>query len=166
MPFPSNLVPRRPTVDDHERVLAAIVDWWADGRGAELKSLLPRLFFQHFATTSWVVDDEAGDLRGFLIGFRSADHPEVAYIHFVGVDPTLRQRGLARSLYETFFANLAARGCTTVNAITGPENAVSQAFHRALGFSVGEANPAYDGPGEPRVPMSRSIRPAPVRSPA
>jgi ribosomal protein S18 acetylase RimI-like enzyme len=159
VPLAAGLVPRRPTVDDHERVLSAIVEWWADHRGAGLASLLPRLFFQHFATTSWVLDDDRGDLRGFLIGFRSFDNPDVAYIHFVGVDPDLRGRGVGRSLYEMFFADMAASGCTIVNAITGPANTGSQAFHRALGFWVGKTLPSYDGPGEARVPMSRAISP-------
>lgn len=144
-------------VDDHARVLAAVVDWWPGGRGHELVGLLPRLFFQHFTSTSWVLEDAAGGLRGFVIGFRSADDPAVAYIHFVGVDPSLRRGGIARGLYETFFADLAAVGCTRVDAITGPPNTVSQAYHRAMGFSVSEVIPDYDGPGEDRVAMSRHL---------
>lgn len=157
MPFPPELIPRRPTVDDHPRVLAAVADWWPDGRGHELAGLLPRLFFQHFTGTSWILDDGDGVLRGFLIGFRSADDPEAAYIHFVGVDPGLRQQGVARNLYETFFADLAALGCTRVDAITGPPNTTSQAFHRAMGFVVTGPHEDYDGPGEARMSMSRAL---------
>lgn len=157
MPLPSDLSSRRPTVDDHASVVAAVRAWWPDGRGDEIVMLLPRLFFQHFTGTSWIIDDSEGSLRGFLIGFQSADHPEVAYIHFVGVDPDLRKQGVARSLYETFLADVASLGCTRVDAITGPPNTTSQSFHRAMGFEVSGPHPDYDGPGEDRMSMSRSI---------
>jgi ribosomal protein S18 acetylase RimI-like enzyme len=157
MALPDASTLRRPGVDDHARVLAAIVAWWPGGRGAELAPLLPRLFFQHFTGISHILDDADGGLRGFLIGFRSADHPEVAYIHFVGVDPALRGQGVARSLYEMFFAEVAALGCTRVDAITGPPNTQSQAFHRAMGFEVTGPVDDYDGPGEARMTMSRTL---------
>jgi predicted GNAT superfamily acetyltransferase len=159
------LTTRHPDVSDHGRVLAAVTDWWPDGRGADIRMLLPRLFFQHFTNSSWVVEDEAGDLRAFLIGFQSADDPEVAYIHFVGVDPRLRGAGLGRTLYERFFADMRAAGCRRVDAITGPVNTTSQAFHRAMGFTLSgdteiDGVPAYrdyDGPGEHRVAFSRQL---------
>jgi predicted GNAT superfamily acetyltransferase len=159
------LTTRHPVVTDHARVVAAVIAWWPDGRGAEITMLLPRLFFQHFTTTSWIVEDEAGELRAFLIGFRSADDPDVAYIHFVGVDPGLRGSGLGRELYERFFDEMRAAGVRRVDAITGPVNTGSQAFHRAMGFSLsGDAEidgvlayRDYDGPGEHRVAFRREL---------
>ncbi|HEY8588716.1 MAG TPA: GNAT family N-acetyltransferase [Naasia sp.] len=148
---------RRPTEADHAAVLDRVVEWWPDGRGAELASLLPRLFFQHFAATSMILDGPDGRISAFLLGFRSADSPEVAYIHFVGVDPALRGQGIARSLYDAFAADMARRGCTILNAVTGPTNTGSQAFHRAMGFSLADPVPDYDGPGQARVTMSRPI---------
>ena len=159
------LTTRHPVEADHARVVAAVTDWWPDGRGAAITLLLPRLFFQHFTKTSWIVEDETGELRAFLIGFQSADDPEVAYIHFVGVDPRLRGSGLGRELYERFFAEMRAAGCRRVKAITGPPNTTSQAFHRAMGFTLAgdveiegvRAYRDYDGPGEHRVAFSREL---------
>ena len=70
-----------------------------------------------------------------------------------------------RELYERFFAMMRERGCTTVEAITGPINQRSQSFHRALGFSQSGdtrvdgvlAYLDYDGPGQHRVTFTRSI---------
>lgn len=138
-------------------MLDAVVAWWPGGRGAEIVSLLPRLFFQHFTSTSWIAEDDEGILRAFLIGFRSADDPSVAYIHFVGVHPGLRRAGVGRALYTRFFDDMAALGVTRVDAITGPPNTVSQAWHRAMGFTVSDTIPDYDGPGEDRVAMSRAL---------
>lgn len=156
---------RRPREDDHPAVLAAIADWWDTPNRATIGVLLPRLFFQFFTKTSWILESEAGEIVGFLIGFRSADEPTVAYIHFVGVDQHLRNQGVASGLYETFFAEMKDAGCTEVRAITGPANKRSQAFHRAMGFDSGGdreiegvmAYADYDGPGENRVVFTRAM---------
>jgi ribosomal protein S18 acetylase RimI-like enzyme len=156
---------RRAEVRDHARVVGVIPEWWGLPGTADLGRLLPRLFFQHFADTSTIVEDPRGELAGFLVGFRSQSQPDVAYIHFVGVRPDLRQGGLARTLYERFFTAMRAAGCRRVDAITGPVNRRSQAFHRALGFSAtGDAEIEgvlawrdYDGPGEHRVAFSRAL---------
>ncbi|KAA9155265.1 GNAT family N-acetyltransferase [Amycolatopsis acidicola] len=165
MPFAPGLQLRHPDEADHRTVVAAIGRWWSTPNAAELGLLLPRLFFQHFTGTSWVLTDEDGTIRAFLIGFRSADDPRRAYIHFVGVDPALRRTGTARALYEHFFATMREAGCTEVHAITGPANTTSQAFHRALGFSLHgdttidgvRAYADYDGPGQPRVAFSLTL---------
>ncbi|MGR2752870.1 N-acetyltransferase family protein [Agromyces arachidis] len=156
---------RLPEAADHARVVGVIPSWWDLPGTANLGLLLPRLFFQHFADTSTIVEDDRGELAGFLIGFRSSSQPEVAYIHFVGVRPDLRSSGLARSLYERFFAAVRASGCRRVDAITGPGNVGSQRFHRALGFELtGDmeiegvlAWRDYDGPGEHRVAFTRPL---------
>src|SRR6266571_6557484 len=54
------LVVRQPTADDHGRVLAVMDHWW-DGLGgpegvAWRASALPRLFFQHFSDTSFLLE--------------------------------------------------------------------------------------------------------------
>ncbi|MEP6478599.1 MAG: GNAT family N-acetyltransferase [Rhodoglobus sp.] len=151
---------------DHLPVLAAVAEWWGGNANAsQLGLLLPRLFFQHFANTSTVLEDESGEMRAFLVGFRSQSEPEVAYIHFVGVDPGYRLGGTGRALYESFFERMRALGCTEVRCITGPPNTTSQAFHAAMGFTASGdsvidgvlAYPDYDGPGQPRVAFSRAI---------
>ncbi|GGI45695.1 ribosomal protein S18 acetylase RimI-like enzyme [Agromyces flavus] len=155
----------RPVVSDHARVVAVIPEWWGLPGTADLGRLLPRLFFQHFADTSTIVEDDRGELAGFLIGFRSQSQPEAAYIHFVGVRPDLRQSGLARTLYERFFNAMRASGCRRVDAITGPVNRRSQEFHRAMGFELtGDTEidgvlawRDYDGPGEHRVAFTRAL---------
>lgn len=139
------------TDDDHADVMRALQHWWgADGGGAERASLLPRLFFQHFAPTSLVVRD-GGTLVGFLVGFLSQSRPDEAYIHFVGVHPDRRGLHLGRELYERFFTLVRAQGRTTVRAITSPGNSGSQAFHARLGFAVSAPVADYDGPGLDRV---------------
>lgn len=150
---------------DHSAIIDAIGRWWDTPNRATIGLMVPRLFLQFFTHTSWIVEDESGEIGAFLIGLRSQDDPTIAYIHFVGVDPELRRAGIGHGLYDLAFETFASLGCSEVRAITGPFNARSQAFHAAMGFTAhGDrdidgvmAYPDYDGPGEPRVAFTRAL---------
>ena len=138
---------------DYARVIDVVDEWWG---GRSMAAMLPKLFFVHFRDTSFVAED--GDrVVGFLCGFRSQTYDDEAYIHFVGVDPARRGSGLGRELYERFFAAVAPR--TVVRAVTAPVNQRSVAFHRALGFEVERVERDYDGRGEERVLLVKTLRP-------
>jgi ribosomal protein S18 acetylase RimI-like enzyme len=143
---------RTATPADYDSIAAVVDDWW----GRPVSHILPRLFLDHFHATSAIA--EAGDdLVGFLIGFLSPSLPDAAYIHFIGVHPDHRRGRLARVLYERFFAMAAADGRTVVRAVTSPANARSIAFHAALGFTVSDPTPGYDGPGDVKVRFERPL---------
>jgi GNAT superfamily N-acetyltransferase len=154
---------RRPTEADHPRVLAAMEEWWGGLGGAEgvryRAALLPRLYVQHFATTSTVVDHPDGRLAAFLVGFLSPAEPGTAYVHVVGVDPAARRTGLGRTLYRGFIDEAARAGARTVEAVTSPTNTRSIAFHTALGFGVGPVVADHDGPGNDRVRFTLTLPP-------
>jgi ribosomal protein S18 acetylase RimI-like enzyme len=139
--------------NDHARVVAVVDDWWG---GRPMAAMLPRLFFEHFGDTSFVAEND-GELAGFLCGFLSQSEAHAAYVHFVGVAPTMRGSGLARTLYECFFEVARAHGRDVVQAVTSPVNTTSVAFHRAMGFEVREPVPGYDGPGEDRVRLTKRL---------
>ncbi len=122
-----------------------------------MQLMLPRLFFVHFEGTSFVVDAEDGQLAGFLIGFLSQTADNEAYIHFVGVDPERRGEGIGTSLYERFFDEARAHGRSVARCVTSPQNEASIAFHRQLGFEVDRVVAGYDGPGEDRLLLVRSL---------
>lgn len=156
----AGLTYRSPTEQDYLDVIAAVDSWWdhpdADGRKAERAALIPRLFFQHFTDTSLVVFDD-DQLVAFLIGFYSQTHPVEAYIHFVGVAPGYRGRGLGADLYERFFTTIRLHGRSIVRAITSSTNTASQAFHRHMGFSVSDPIANYDGRGRMHVTFVRDL---------
>ncbi|MGI5184999.1 GNAT family N-acetyltransferase [Dactylosporangium sp. CA-152071] len=140
---------RHPTEDDHARVMAVMDEWWG-GLGGESGSvyratLLPRLYFQHFTDTSYVLDLSGGRLGAFLVGFVSQSDPGVGYIHFVGVSPALRRTGVGGRLYRRFFTDVAARGVRRVHSITGVANRQSLAFHTRLGFTLVPGDTSLDG---------------------
>ncbi|MDA5280989.1 GNAT family N-acetyltransferase [Streptomyces sp. NPDC054904] len=136
-------------------MLAVLDDWWGGlkgGAGAvERALLLPRLYFQHFTTTSFLIERADAEVAAFLVGFLSQTEPDTAYVHFVGVDPALHGKGVGRALYSAFFALARSHGRRYVHCITSVENKASQAFHTRLGFTASGAKPDYDGPGLDRV---------------
>ncbi len=156
---------RRPTESDHARLVGQVDEWWG---GRKIHPLLPRLWFQHFTSTSWIAEDPEGRAVGFLVGFISPDHPDEAYIHMVGISPNQRRSGLGRTLYERFFEEMRGRGIRRVSAVTWPGNRTSVGFHRAMGFVPVEgpgvqnlygspAYPDYDADGDDRVVFSREL---------
>ena len=58
MDLPVGQLLRHAREDDHRAIVDAIGRWW-EGRGEHLQLLMPRLFLQHFAGTSWIVESEA-----------------------------------------------------------------------------------------------------------
>ena len=156
---------RRPTEADYGTIQRVMDDWWG---GRPISRLLPRLWLQHFTGTSWIAEDAAGRLAGFLIGFMSPDRPDTAYCHFIATNPNARRRGLGRALYERFFQDARAAGRKTVMAITWPANRVSLDFHRSMGFDIeaGEgtqnlygtpARAGYDFDREDRAVLVRKL---------
>jgi ribosomal protein S18 acetylase RimI-like enzyme len=125
--------------------MAVLPSWW---EGRDLRALLPKVFFEHFRTTSFIVEHE-DTLVAFLVGFLCADHPDEAYVHFVGIAPAWRGVGLGRDLYRRFFALARADDRRVVRAVTAPVNVGSIAFHTALGFSMLPGDDEIDG-----VPVS------------
>lgn len=148
---------------DHREILPIVDEWWG---GRRVSEKLPRLFFRYFAETSFAVEDD-GSVVAFLVGFVGSSGRE-AYIHFVGVHPDYRFRGIGGRLYEAFSEEARRRECRTVRCITSPVNKNSIAFHTSLGFGIeagdGEIDGVsvhqnYDGDGKPKVVFSKLLRP-------
>ncbi|WP_442943461.1 GNAT family N-acetyltransferase [Nocardia sp. NBC_00565] len=163
---------RTARADDYDAIAIVIDDWW----GRSVLPHLPRLFLDHFYRTSLVAEVPAVSLAtarrslekispreptewlaGFLIGFLSPSESDEAYIHFVGIDPQSRKSGLARELYERFFAIARANDRHIVKAITSSGNDTSIGFHRHLGFTVSGPVRDYNGPGHHLITFERKI---------
>jgi ribosomal protein S18 acetylase RimI-like enzyme len=145
--------PARPARPGDYDAIAAVIDaWW----GRPLLAALPRLFLDHFHDTSLVIDGPGG-LVAFLIGILSPSEPERADIHFAGVAPEARGRGLGGALYQDFFALARADGRVMVSAVTAPVNSGSIRFHRSMGFAVAGPVADYNGPGIDLVVFERPL---------
>jgi ribosomal protein S18 acetylase RimI-like enzyme len=164
-PNPDALSLRHPAEIDYDRIIEVVDEWWG---GRKMRALLPRLWFQHFTGTSWLLEAPEGRLAGFIIAFVSQDDPTFGYVHMVATDPNWRRAGIGRRLYQLVFEDFRARGVRRVEAVTWPGNRTSVAFHNALGFRIDDgpgtqrlygtpSYPDYDGYGEERVVFTRDI---------
>lgn len=142
----ANRVIRQAKAADYECIISVTNQWW----DRDVSPGLPRLFLDHFWNTSLVVE-EAAAVTGFLIGFHSPSEAETAYVHYIAVSPSARRSGVGRQLYGTFFDQARQARRRVVRAITSASNTDSIAFHRAIGFTVSDPLPDYNGPGRPAV---------------
>ena len=133
---------------DHARVLAVVDQWF--GRG--IHRLVPRLWFRHFTSTSWLAESAGGELLGFLIGFVSPDDPTESVIVLVGVEPNHRRRGIGRELVERFVGGAHSAGARRASALTWPDEPRAVRFLRAVGFSSDEGRATRPLYGVPSVP--------------
>ena len=124
----ADLRPRRPTEADYPTIVERVDEWWG---GRRMRALLPRLWFQHFTGTSWILETDAGRPAGFIVAFISPDDPTTGYVHMIAADPNHRRAGIGKRLYGLVFEDLSARGVGRVHSITWPGNRTSVAFHRA-----------------------------------
>ena len=138
---------------DYDRIAPLVDEWWG---GRAMIDMLPRLFFVHVSETAFVAED-GGEPAGFLAGFLSQSRPDEAYIHFAGVAPDQRGRGIGRLLYERFFTVAREHSRSVVRCVAAQINERSVAFHRALGFQVDRVAENYDGRGGDRVLMSKRL---------
>jgi ribosomal protein S18 acetylase RimI-like enzyme len=171
---------RNAVEEDFASIASALQTWWTipgmdrEVGARERAALVPRLWLQHFAGTSLIAEEEGPskdgratmEFVGFLVGFMSPDRADEGYIHFVGVAPDARGRGIGRALYEGFFDLSRRAGRARVRCVTSPQNSLSIAFHGAMGFDAepgtegtGEvrAKSDYDGPGVHRVAFVREL---------
>jgi ribosomal protein S18 acetylase RimI-like enzyme len=132
---------RNATPDDYKLIIVQVDDWWG---GRSVAPMLNRLFFTHFQPTTFVLEKD-GIIAAFLAGFISQTDPTVAYIHFIGVHPEHRRKGLAEKLYRQFFEVVKAQGCREVQSVTSPGNQTSIVFHTALGFKILPGNATEGG---------------------
>jgi GNAT superfamily N-acetyltransferase len=148
---------------DYGPTISVLDEWWG---GRKMSQMLPSLFFTHFCETSFIAALEH-QVVGFLIGFLSQSHPQEAYIHFVGVHPDFRKKGIASALYRQFFKTAQELGRVRIRCVTSPVNQSSIAYHLHMGF---EAEPSetqtdgipyhlnYDGAGEHRVCFVKQLK--------
>lgn len=147
---------------DYYIISPLINDWWG---GRQMSDMLPKLFFDHFNNTSFIAEKD-GQIIGFLIGFLSQSNTDVAYIHFVGVNPDFRKKQIGKQLYIEFFRVIKKNNRNVVRAVTSPINKVSIAFHTKMGFHIDKGDKEidgvpvfadYDGPNQDRVLFAKEV---------
>lgn len=144
--MPKDITIRKAKPSDHADVIAALQSWWG---GRDLTAMLPKLFLNHFYDTSFMIEQK-GQMIGFLIGFMSPALENEAYVHFMGIQPDFRNKGLGKTVYEHFFELCRSQNRKVIRACTSPVNKDSVVFHEKIGFRVESGDDEIDG-----IPVTR-----------
>lgn len=110
------------------------------------------LMADHFGSTC-VVAEVDGEVVGAVVGYRPPSRPEALFVWQVGVDSSMRGRGLGLALLRAFTRTPGARGARVLLATVAPSNVPSnklfKAFARSLEatLKVSEGYPASLFPG-------------------
>lgn len=107
------------------------------------------LWSKHFAGTSVVAEvpatgdghgeGEGAEIVGFVTGFRPPERPEVLFVWQVGVDASMRGRGVAGRLLRGLIALPGCAGVTHLETTVTPSNGPSRALFRSFGRAMGAA---------------------------
>jgi L-2,4-diaminobutyric acid acetyltransferase len=101
---------------------------------------------RYFADTS-VVAEEAGEVVGFIIGFRMPPRPESVFVWQVTSAPSQRGKGLATGMMAELLARHAAAGGSFLEATVTPSNTTSQKLFRGVARRLGtrcEETPEFE----------------------
>lgn len=89
------------------------------------------LLADHFGGTS-IVAISAGNLVGMALGYRPPTRPDVLFVWQIGVDPSMRGRGLGIALLDTCTRTPGAENARFLEATVAPSNVASRALFEAF----------------------------------
>ncbi len=98
---------------DYPPIITMLDDWWG---GRKMSAMLPRLFFEHFCDTSFIIEGDE-KIVAFLIGFLSQSRSDEAYIHFVGVHPLPHTVGSNNADMDVFYMSVFLTLCNRTNVL-------------------------------------------------
>ena len=87
----------------------------------------------HRARLLLIAEDD-GSVAGFLEGMLFDGDPPIGYVYFVAVDPSIRERGIGRSLVGKALEHFHERRATRVFAAVPRDNESSMGLFGSLAF--------------------------------
>lgn len=93
------------------------------------------LLADHFGSTS-VVAEVDGEIVGTVVGYRPPSRPDALFVWQVGVDSSMRGRGLGLGLLRAFTRTPGARGARVLQATVAPSNVPSNKLFSAFARSL------------------------------
>jgi L-2,4-diaminobutyric acid acetyltransferase len=132
---------RRPSASDAARVTALVEKTDV----LDVNSVYAYLLLcSDFAQTG-AIAEEAGEVVGFVLGYRPPERPEAYFVWQVAVSEEQRGHGLAGRMIEWIVAGLLADGVRFVEATVTPSNRASWSLFE--GFARRAGAPCRNGPG-------------------
>lgn len=92
---------------------------------------------QHFPETSVTVEDEEGDVVGFVSGYIKPGHPDVWFVWQVAVGPKARGRGVAKRMLKEILRRPACENVRFLETTITPNNKASWALFTSFAEEIG-----------------------------
>lgn len=108
-------------------------------------SYLYLLLARDFASTC-VVAESAGEIVGFVTGYRRPARPEAVFLWQVGILPQAQGQGLGKRLLAAFLRQPGARGASWLETTITRSNDASRGLFRAIARDLGagcEVSPCF-----------------------
>lgn len=127
-----------------------------DQVGEEEAARLDPVFFHHLG--GYVARNDDNELIGYLLGFRSDQDPDVAFVHLVVVRPDYRGKKVATRLMDRFEQQARSWECRWLEAMVDEANEGGRRFHEARDFDAKPAPPDWAVEGRPVLKMRKRLR--------
>ncbi len=91
---------------------------------------------EHVAEYPWLVWEENGQVLGYAYAGRAFERAAYSWCAEIScyLDPSIRGKGIGRTLYECIEEMLRKQGCRKVFAVVTSANQASVVFHKAIGY--------------------------------
>jgi ribosomal-protein-alanine N-acetyltransferase len=104
----------------------------------------------------WLLTDEAGAVRGALLGERVLDE---AHVHLLAVERSLRRRGAGTALLAAAFDDARSAGARRVLLEVRASQAPALALYLKQGFEIVRRRSRYYADGEDALLLERGVAP-------
>ena len=119
---------RNPTVEDGGSMWRVV----RDSGVLDLNSAYMYLLLAKDFGDTCVVAEHAGSVVGFVTGYRPPHRPASIFLWQVGVDASMRGRGVGKRLLAAFLNSDGARGASMLETTISPSNEASRALFSAV----------------------------------
>lgn len=129
----NEMIYRPPTIEDGISIWRLV----RDSGVLDLNSVYAYLLLCKDFVETCAVAEVDGKVLGFVTAYRPPGREDSLFIWQIGVDPTLRGRGVAGRLIQELLHRESCGGVTTLEATIGPSNEASHALFAALAKWLG-----------------------------
>lgn len=141
---------RNPTVADGGAMWEVV----RDSGVLDLNSAYMYLLLAKDFRDTCIVAEHNGRVVGFVTGYRPPGRPDSIFLWQVGVDSSMRGRGLGKRLLAAFLNSRGARGATLLETTISPSNEASKALFGAIARDLKTGMRVTEGFTEQHFPES------------
>lgn len=123
---------RTPTTADAAAIHDLVLDTGVLDQNSRYLYLL---LCRDFSETS-VVAEDAGQLVGFVTGYRLPESPEVLFVWQIGVAAEYRGRGIAKAMLLHLLARVCGKGVCCLEATVAESNQASQKLFGSISTAL------------------------------